>query len=172
MNSNKIIISGVLLLGASLSVYADGKPPSSPMFGLATSLAHGNGATGGSCTIFNAGNAAVTVTDLHAEDGEGNVLVNNTAPTNTSSCSDGPIAGKHSCSVNFVATGGAACLATLSPAAQPSNNAKSSNQSKPPSQPAVKMALELADGDGNILAHVDATPVAPPSSTHGNGGDD
>lgn len=170
MKSNKVIISGVLLLGASLSVFADGnKPPSTPsssVFGLATSLTHGNGATGGSCTIFNAGDAAVTVTDLHAEDGAGNALASNSADTTL--CGGKPVASRQSCSVDFVTTGGAACLAVFSVA---SSTPPKSDAPKPPTtQPSVKMALELSDGAGNVLSHVDATAITPPASKPSNGG--
>lgn len=169
---------GLLFLGVACTAGADGgnrgTPPPPPQFMLTTALAHGGAAqTGGVCNIFNAGNQALTITDIHAEDGNGNTL----AATSADSCTSAPLASKHSCSTTFSlgATDNAVCLAVVSAAAStppPSsghgkdNKPSNSNTAPPP----AKMALEVSDAAGNTLARSEGTAYPLPPSTSGGGG--
>jgi hypothetical protein len=176
------ILLGCLLVGSSVCALADKKPPKAPppppQFALATGFIHGGSSQAtGQCGLFNAGDTPVTIVDLHAEDGNGNVI----AMTSTTPCANINLEGKRACTVNFKfdptssAGGGAVCLGTVS-VSQSTNPSKSDSKQSPSNSLAagvlpVRVALEISDVNGNVIGRSEGSANPMPTSTKpGNSG--
>jgi hypothetical protein len=122
--------------------------------------------------VFNAGKTSLLLVDVHAEDGQGNVL----ASTNVKNCANKALAGLRACTMTFAINAtndSAVCVAKVAapkPPAKPAATGTTTAPATPPAPPAPPapvLGAELLDNAGNVLVFVNGIMVTPPPPPQG-----
>lgn len=172
---------GFLMLGSAAmfvnAATAPTTPPAPPPLVLSTPLVHGGALqASGRCSVFNAGKASLLLVDVHAEDGQGNVL----ASTDVKNCANKSLAGLRACTMTFAINAtndSAVCVAKVAapkppakPAATGTTTTAPATPPAPPAPPAPVLGAELLDNAGNVLVYVNGVMVTPPPPPPAQGG--